>query len=313
MSAVVLPLCGHEEPPSGQDWQQKLERWCERLDACAHKPSPRRVHGLRAATLRLQAELDACLLSSRVSPSAGLAAQRWSRKAQRVRKQLSTLRDIDVCLDLLATFPRPETDKASLVPPNARDYLRAIEQLERTLRRRRATAGKRTVKALDAQRSRIEAAARAIAQALSETAAVRMDHNAPLHALVRDLVSAVPGLTSATLHGFRKLAKTGRYLAERTPQPDAWTQEVASQCKAIQTTVGHWRDWATLAEYAKQRPSRGAGRDFACELQETAARLLDEALRQCRIAVAALADRERSSPARRPVQRVHAAAARRSA
>jgi CHAD domain-containing protein len=313
MSAVVQSLCGHDEQPPVQSWQQKLERWCERLDACAQKPSRSRVHGLRAATLRLQTELDACLQHNTMSPAAVLAAQRWSRKAQRVRKLLSPQRDIDVCLDLLATFPGPATDQASLVPPDARDYLRAIEQLERTLRRRRGTASKRTVKALDLQRLRIEATARALAQALPQADAVRIDYSTPLHALLNDLASAAPGLTSATLHGFRKLAKTGRYLAERAPQSDAWTQEVASQCRVIQAAVGQWHDWATLAAYAKQGSSHGAGWDLACALQQTALRLFDEALSQCRHASAALAVYAHPSPARRPVQRVHSVVVRRRA
>jgi len=100
MSAGRLPQLAHSEPP-GQNWRQKLEFWCEQLRECARKPSRRRVHGLRAATLRLQAELDETLQHSTTAPAAVRAAQRWHRsqhfmipmpaRAGRSHRKLATL------------------------------------------------------------------------------------------------------------------------------------------------------------------------------------------------------------------------------
>lgn len=313
MSAEILPLRGHTGPLQVQDWRQKLEHWCARLEECVHKPSRRHVHSLRAATLRLQAELDACLQSGTVSLAVARAAQRWSRKAKRARKLLSPVRDTDVCLELLETFCGPGADAAKAESPDARDYLHAIERLKCAIRRRRETAGKRMILVLEAQHSRIVAAARELGQALATSGAASFDNRVALQTLVKELAAAASNLTPAALHGFRKLAKTGRYLAEHVPLPDARTQELALQCKAIQTAIGQWRDWTALSEYAQEKASHRAGRILVAQLSETATRLLGEALVQCQQAATALADPAHAKPVRRPVQSIHGSSARRLA
>jgi CHAD domain-containing protein len=312
MSAGRLPQLAHSEPP-GQNWRQKLEFWCEQLRECARKPSRRRVHGLRAATLRLQAELDETLQHSTTAPAAVRAAQRWHRKARRVRKLLAPVRDADVCLALLATFHDPDARAGRAESPEARDSRRAMKLLSRSLHRKREAARKRMILTLETRQDRIEAAAREVGQRLVGAEPPHVDHSNALEAIVSELTAAAQRLTPDALHAFRKLAKTGRYLAEHCPQTDTRAQEVAVQCRAVQTAVGRWRDWSLLTERASQLISRREGRVLAHELDATSERLLNEALKQCLRSAAALSDEAKYELTRRPVRSVRAVSIRRFA
>jgi CHAD domain-containing protein len=309
----MVPLHGKGEPPRAGGWPGELKRWCERMEKCAQKPSRRRVHALRASTLRLEAELNARSQRGALNPAAARAAQRWERHAQRVRRLLGPVRDADVCLELLETFHGPGADAASEESPVAHDWLRAIACLERAFRRRRQSACRRMIASLRVERVRIAASARELGRVLSVPAKRRFDRNAALRNVAEKLVADAPGLTPATLHSFRKHAKTGRYLAERAPLQDAYARRVGLHCRAIQTAIGQWRDWYALAACAERLLARGAGKDLVSMLAGIAGRLRDEALWQCLQASAALADHAHPDLAQRPVQGTKRAVARRIA
>ena len=312
MNADRLPQRGHSELQE-HDWLQKLEFWCEQMKKCTRRPSRRRVHGLRAATLRLQAELDETLQHSATAPTAVRAAQRWLGRARRVRKLLAPVRDADVCLALLATFHDPGVRAGRAESPEARDSLHAMKLLSRSLRRKRETARKRMILTLEAQQAGIEAAASEVGQRLAEYEPPHVDHSKALAAIASELTTAAQRLTPDALHAFRKLAKTGRYLAEHCPQTDTRAQEVAVQCRAVQAAVGRWRDWTLLMERASQLVSRREGRALAHELDATSERLLNEALKQCLRSAAALSDQAKYELTRKPVRSVRAASIRRFA
>lgn len=303
MSADVFPQHDHNRHTK-LELQRNLELWCVHVGECAHKPSRRRVHGLRAATLRLQAELDEISQHCALTPAAVRAAERWSRKARRVRKLLAPVRDADVSLQLLATFNAPSTTTDRALSPQSRDSLRAMKRLARALRSERDAARKRMVLVLEAQLARIKASVRELEQSLSGSEPTRINLGEALAAITTQLTAAARRLTPDALHSFRKLAKTGRYLAEHMPQQETQVLEVAAQCRAIQAAVGKWRDWTLLAERAKQLVSHQEGRALAQELEATSERLLNEAVKQCLRSVAVISDQAQYQLVRRPVRSV---------
>lgn len=282
MNARVLPLRGRSQPLPQPDWRQRFERWCECLDACARKPGRRRVHTLRAETLRLQAELEPVLQAEALDSATVRLARRWSRSARRTRLLLAPVRDADVFLDMLASFRGSGAEAAALESPDARDSLQAIASLERWLRRKRAADSRRMVAGLRARLRRMTDEARSLGRALAASGEMRVSLHAALQSVMRQLAAAAPALDSSGLHAFRKLAKTGRYLAESAAHPGARTRRAALLCREIQKAAGQWRDWSALARVARRQAAHAAGKALAQDLESIASRLLSQALAQCR-------------------------------
>jgi hypothetical protein len=291
MNARVLPPRWHSRPLPPRDWRQQFERWCARLEACALKPGRRRVHALRVETLRLQAELSSALQGAALDAPTARLERRWAHSARKTRLLLAPVRDADVYLELLGSFCGPGAQKAALESPEARDCLQAVVRLERLLRRRRATDSRRMVAGLRTRLRRMADEARALGRALASSGQARVCQRAALQALMSQLAAAAPTLAASGLHAFRKLARTGRYLAESEVHPDAWTRHAAQTCRAIQKTAGLWRDWSALARLARRHAARDADRVLARDMEATASRLLSQALVQCRQAVTPAAAR----------------------
>lgn len=300
-------------PTGAGRWLAELERWSTRVEKCVQKPGRRRIHSLRAATLRIEAELGARAQFGVLGNAASRAAERWARRARRVRKLLGPVRDADVCLELLKTLRGPGADTAGEESPVARDCLYAIAHLERAFRCHRAAACRRMKAALRAQQARIAAVTLDLERTLAAPATKRFDRRAALLAVAEELAASVPGLAPATLHSFRKRAKAGRYLAERAPLHDACAQQIGQHCRSIQTAIGQWRDWRALAENAERLLPHREGHDLVRMLTGIAACLRDEALRKCQQASAGLADRPRSQQARHPMRQVKRKGTRRAA
>ena len=114
-----------------------FEAWRELLDRCALKPSRKRVHALRSATLRLESVLEFRLRDQPVHDSAVRAFRRWKKQAGKLRRALRPLRDADVCRQRFAAMRATFEQAGSSDPPKDQLWLRQIEQLEGRLEKRR--------------------------------------------------------------------------------------------------------------------------------------------------------------------------------
>jgi CHAD domain-containing protein len=268
-------------------WHQQFEDWRGLLKECQRKPNKGRVHGLRVATLRLEAAVEHGLGGSR-------AAKRWTRQAEKLRGALSRVRETDVHLSKLTSL-RPSLAPSSLgyAPRSSRLTLRQIDVLERSLKKERKGEAKRLSADIEARRDRLEHASQA---ADAELGSALPFEAVPGIETIRTMLAAVasefPKLDADSLHDFRKGIKKVRYQAEQLGRTDTDSKKFAVALKRMQDASGEWHDWHALAKIAEPKfgpPSRRGG---LSELLETlAGESLDKALEFCAGQIAELLGR----------------------
>src|ERR1700744_427450 len=148
MNSGLMPSNGKVKSRVEPDWQRQFEEWRELLSECGEKPTRKRVHGLRVATLRLKAEVDFRFLDQDAETLAGDAAKIWKKHAAKLRKALSPVRDTDIHLEMLAKMRGAKGAKGNesrLTP----ECVREIEKVEDRFREKRASAAKELLTEID--------------------------------------------------------------------------------------------------------------------------------------------------------------------
>jgi CHAD domain-containing protein len=268
---------GPPSPRSGGRLQ--LDGWCALLAECRQKPTRKRVHLLRVATLRLQAQVQFWLDRRQPNHPAAQAAKSWTKQARHVRRFLGAVRAFDVHLANLVRLRAMLTTPSGYKPRSSRDSLRQIEALETRFKRGRKKAAKELLGALDDRNGRIQ---RAVADVAAEPALQRSLVPAIAHGRLSEMlgtiVSAFPRLDALSLHDFRKQLKRVRYLGE-IAATGARARQLAATVKAAQSAIGEWHDWEELSAEAK-RTSAGKG-DLAELLDTLTEEGLERALALC--------------------------------
>ena len=267
-------------------WKKQFEDWRELLGRCAEKSNRKRVHALRVATLRLKAEVDFRLLDAEATSGMGEAVQRWNKHAKKLRKVLSPVRDTDVHLELLE---RLRAAQDSVRQELTASCIQQIDELEKGLHQERKGAEKELLKAMQERQDRLERSSRKLEEAcIQETAWAETDRALLIRGIIAGLATEVNSLNAATLHEFRKQAKTARYLADISARHDSRIARQAALLKKMQNAAGKWHDLQTLADKAQDILAADAESELVGHLKTLAQQSLDTALEVCRSAVVEL-------------------------
>lgn len=293
------------------EWLKRIDSWRETLERCSRRPGKKRVHAIRVATLRLQAPVEVWLRERSVDDAAGRAARKWLKQAEKLRKTLSPVRDLDVLLDLIATMQSPDAQGVEDQCRAGQSCVRELARLEQRLRRRREAAKEDLAGAIKKKKGAFDAAGESLRRAFDDSQIWKaIDASGALREEIAGLAQDAPALDAETLHDFRKRAKTARYLAEIAELYDPAAKRMAALLKKIQTFAGEWHDLHTLAERAEQVLKPGKNRELVPMLQSLAERSLESALvhtRRVTSELAALASGTASAaPAKFAVRRAEA-------
>ena len=285
--------------------------WRRMLAECGRKPSRRRVHALRVATLRLQARTEHCLNRLGEDDSTGRVVRRWNKQADKLRNALSLVRETDVHLAKLNQLRRsvgtPDEDHSRL----NRICLSQIATVEGRLERTRRSAAKKLGDEIEKRRGRLARLSKEIAQSpmLGKLLTMPSDKSERF-SLIAGLAADANSLNARSLHEYRKRIKTVRYLAEMAADDDALAARQVTALRTMQSAVGEWHDRQSLSKEVsailKGRQREGELVDL---LKTLAGESFERALEVCRRTITRLLEEsyERPSsvkelPARRPVQ-----------
>lgn len=272
--------------------QRRLGDWRRLLGECARKPTRKRVHLLRVATLRLQSQYRSLFWPQfqvfGADHPAARAAKRWNKQVKQLRGALGDVRVFDVHFASLAKVRGLLTTSSGYQPRSSRASLRRIDAIEKRFKRRRRTAAIDLVEMLKARYQRIDAAASELASALGAHQLPVAAWSSPrLLERFAEAVAAFPALNVDTLHDFRKEIKNVRYLAELIgPSDEART--VAAVAKEIQGAIGAWHDWDQLARETARKGRRAHQEGLTDLLETLAEESLEKALHLCSACIARL-------------------------
>ena len=303
-------------PSVPRDWPEQLEDWRRLLGDCRLKPTRKRVHLLRVATLRLQAQVLRWLNQYGPEHPDAEIAQRWNKQAKYLRRALGNVRAFDVHLGNLSRLRGILTADSGYQPRSCRTTLRQIDDLEIRFKRKRKDAAKSLLDSLAARYDRIQRATFDLAAALRFQQSLLPALN--VHRLSEMFVSAIaafPRLDPDSLHDFRKRLKSVRYLAELYADSRE-AIDFAATVKAMQGAIGAWHDWEELGAEASRAARRRIEGENLPELLDTIAQeSLEKALALCekvrdQYLPSAVPDATAALPAKKPVRRAEAPAAR---
>ena len=122
-------------------WPREVEGWRRVLSECEQKPTRKRIHALRVATLRLQAQFVRWLDEQGDHP-AMQAVKQWSKQAKHLRRALGSVRNCDIYAAKLAGVRSTLTTPAGYEPRTSRTSLRQIGELEGRIQAQSARFGR---------------------------------------------------------------------------------------------------------------------------------------------------------------------------
>jgi CHAD domain-containing protein len=262
----------------------RLAEWCELLNRCGRKPTRKRVHVLRVVTLRMQAELANSVEGLPSASHQVHAILDFGGQSEKLRHALGRVREIDVWIGMLQRLRTSMSETTGYIPRSTRDCIRQMEQLEEHLGRKRRSNEKTLVAEIEKRRD----ALLSIVEEVRETVGGHGDPH-PFEQILARFAAATadfPALDRGNLHEFRKRIKTVRYLAELSPA-DAACSRLAVQMKKVQTTIGEWHDWDSLAQ-AVPRWKHLKNAQLAELLDTIAAESFEAAIATCHNATARL-------------------------
>jgi CHAD domain-containing protein len=274
--------------------RDRLADWRELLDRCGRKPTRKRVHALRVVTLRLQAELDR---DAGELPSASHQAQavfQFGKHAQRLRRVLGRVREIDVWIGMLGRLRTSMSATTEYVPRTTRECIRQIERTEERLKGKRGALERRLMAEIENRRVQLESAGKDVDQAVGiRRGAPESQAFEQILARFASVAAEFPMLDEENLHEFRKRIKTVRYLAEISGEDPACSR-LAAQMKKMQTAIGDWHDWQALAQEVS-RGRRKRGSTLAELLDSMRSEAFDAAIASCHAVTARLLAKKVSS------------------
>ena len=323
MKKASLPQSSERKQVAEPEWRKQLEAWRGLLDDCMRKPTRGRVHALRVATLRLQADIPHWVEGHELGDKSARAVRRWSRQAEKLRKVLQPVRAADVDLAKLLALRAQLAAPQGNNPPagNAKASgrcLRQIDKLARRLRQMRRSAEKALVAELEDRRTRLHRTSFALERTL---APLRLTKETSTPEAIRTLLVALaaefPILDESNLHEYRMRVKAVRYQADLAARSDPHVARQAAAMGRMQVAAGEWHDLKVLAKKAQRELGNRSAKGGLVELlEELAAESLQRALPLCRHTTAQLLKPEarkegRTRPAalKFPVQRAEPEAA----
>ncbi len=286
LHSVDLQRAAQERP----EGRSQVEAWRRLLAACGRKAGRRRVHELRVATLRLQAQLEHGLGALEAEAPAARAARRWNKQAGKLRRVLGPVRDADVYLGKLAGLHESAAGPGGARLHSSRILLRQIDALERRFARQRECAAKELMAEIADRRERLEQTSREMGAALAPQAPRMGGAGASaVRELLAGLAAEFPELSGDNLHEFRMRIKKVRYLAEIYAAADPQAGRQAAALRKMQVAAGTWHDWQTLAKKAghlfRGREKEGGLAELLETLEEES---LEKALGVCQRTMARL-------------------------
>jgi CHAD domain-containing protein len=255
----------------------RLLDWRELVERCGRKPTKKRVHALRVATLRIQAEVEDELSEVPRASHEAQAMVRFGKLAEKLRDALGSVRELDVWIGKLEGLRETLSGSAQYVPRSSRETGRQLERLERRLTKKRERAGTKLVGAIEKRRDDLMAAAHHLEKAASDPVN-EGDGEQQAPKLLKEfagIVAEFPVFDEENLHEFRKRIKKIRYVAE-IHSTDSVCGRIAEQMKTAQAAIGEWHDWQVLAriaadgKHAKDADALELLRSLAAEAFETA-------------------------------------------
>ena len=167
MKSASLPPGKAPGAAAEPEWRRQISGWRELLDECMRKPTRGRVHALRVATLRLQADIPHWLSGHELGNKSARAVQRWNRQAEKLRRALGPVRAVDVDLGRLGrlrdTLAGPDGGKLH----SSRRCLRQLDRLARRFRQQRRAAQKELVAEMADRRQRLRRSSLALEMTLT--------------------------------------------------------------------------------------------------------------------------------------------------
>ncbi|MFZ0747208.1 MAG: CHAD domain-containing protein [Terracidiphilus sp.] len=284
MNSGSYPKTGQPGLASKSELTRQVESWRRLLADCGRKPSRRRVHGLRVATLRLQAETEYWLERHGEDNPSAHAVKRWNRQAEKLRGTLSKVRETDVYLGKLHRL------RGSVAGPDegplrlTRICLRQIGLVERKFEEVRKNAANKLAEEIDDRRRRLDRLSKDLELVpASEASWGEGSGSSGVRDMIAGLATDFPELNGDNLHEFRKRVKKVRYVAEILAFGDPRRGRQVAPLKRMQSAVGTWHDWQTLAKKAAHT-LRGSDRKVGlADLLETLAEeSLQNAIDLCR-------------------------------
>lgn len=284
MSSGPIPAQGSRHASVHTEFRSSIESWRKLLAQSRRKPGRKYVHNLRVATLRLQAAVEYWLSLPEADAAGTRVVQRWRRQGKKLRRALGPVRQADVSLDKLARVSSWADSDADGHPVFPRDSLRAIEDIERGVKRSRAAAAKKLAAVIERRRGHLNRLSRKVESALQRfVPAAEGDAAAIIRTQIAAAAAEFPTLDSENLHEFRKRIKKIRYLAEVFAPDDSAAAHQAATLKRMTGAVGEWHDWQALTEEAGRVDRGDSATAAAAEfLQAQAGRSLEQALKLCR-------------------------------
>jgi CHAD domain-containing protein len=232
---------------------ERLAAWIELLGRCGSKPTRKRVHALRVATLRLQAESERDVSELPRASHQAQAMLQFGKQAEKLRQALGPVREFDVWIGKLRGLCTSLNKPGEYLPRSIRECLRGIDRLEDRLKRKRRTAEKKLAASIEKKSDRFVEAA----QKLEETP--REARLPDAAGVAEELVARFgrtraefPVLDETHLHEFRKSIKMVRYLAEMHASVDGECARIAAQMRKLQSAIGEWHDWQALAREVRR-------------------------------------------------------------
>ncbi|HLY40414.1 MAG TPA: CHAD domain-containing protein [Terracidiphilus sp.] len=297
------------------DTAAQLESWRRLLSECGRKPSRRRVHALRVATLRLQARVEHRLEQLPVEDPAKRSVSRWNKQAEKLREALSVVRETDVHLAKLAGLRKSVGDGSASRSRMSRVCLKEIASVEGRLERTRKRAAKKLAEEIDKRSERLERSSKELTKApVPDDLLTARSDPGELQAMISGLAGRVPALDAKSLHEFRKRVKTVRYVAEMAAPDDAHCAQQVTALRTMQSALGDWHDCQSLSKEACRIIKHGAEQGGLVELLETlTGESLENALTVCRKTIERLmeVDEKRTIPkdvaaSKRPAKKAEA-------
>jgi CHAD domain-containing protein len=284
MNSRSLASDGGRDAPLRPIREPQVQSWLELVEQCSERPSRKRVHLLRSATLRLMAVQELRLRGHAAGAEAERAFDRWKKEGKKLRRALSPLRDADVHRERLAAFGEELAARLGAEPLKKGRYLREIGLVDGRLQELRKAKSVELEEWLDHRRKHLFRLSREMETALSAppASAVESTAEAALQ-LLASLNAEFPHLDGANLHDYRKRLKAAVYLAELSAGFDPQARQLAATLRKMQDAAGQWHDWEALArEAARVLSGEDETGGLASLLGKTAEKALRQTLSLCR-------------------------------
>jgi len=271
------------ESESQRYWRRECESWRDLLAECGRKPSRRRVHALRVATLRMQAELGHLLQGFEHDDLAIRLVKRWHKHGQRLRRALRPVREADVHLGKVAWLRGSQIGSADAMPHCNRLCMKQIGRLEVQLTKLRRSAARKLTTVINERRHQWAQLNGEIEEAvLPHASAPAGATQKALADSINSLGAEVPYLKAENLHEFRKRIKGIRYLVDLSASSDPLAARQAAALGKMQVAIGEWHDWQALANKAEEILRDTAADELVDLLRDKEAESLHRALGVCR-------------------------------